>query len=367
MAKKLKVLFLCTGNSCRSQMAEGWARQLKGDVIEPYSAGIEMHGLNPLAVKVMAEAGVDISGQRSKSVEAIKDVPFDYVVTVCGHANETCPMWLSGKAKVIHVGFDDPPALAKSAKTETEALNHYRRVRDEIRDFIKEIPGNLSRGEQESGSMPDSEMNEVRERFDRVAAEWDANPSRVVLARAVVEAIRNAVKLRPDMNAMDFGAGTGLVTLGLLPYVRSLTAVDASVEMLRVLDQKLKALQVGNVRTLLCDISKTPLPVAEFDLIVSSMVLHHISDVPQALRQLRPCLRPGGWVALADLESEDGTFHADPTGVFHHGLDRDEVCRWLHDAGFIDTTAGEAHRIVRPSTDGQVHEYPVFLVTGRIV
>ena len=143
--EKLKVLFLCTGNSCRSQMAEGWARALKGDVIEPYSAGIETHGLNPLAVKVMAEAGVDISGQRSKSVEAVKNVPFDYVVTVCGHANATCPMWLSGKAKVVHVGFDDPPALARTAQSAEEALGHYRRVRDEIRAFVETLPDTLTR------------------------------------------------------------------------------------------------------------------------------------------------------------------------------------------------------------------------------
>jgi arsenate reductase len=143
MAKKLNVLFLCTGNSCRSQMAEGWTRALRGDVVEAYSAGIEMHGLNPRAVRVMAEAGVDISGQRSKTVEAVKDVPFDYVVTVCGHANESCPMWLSGKAKVVHVGFDDPPALAKGAKSEEEALSHYRRVRDEIRAFSELLPEGL--------------------------------------------------------------------------------------------------------------------------------------------------------------------------------------------------------------------------------
>ena len=132
--RRLKVLFLCTGNSCRSQMAEGWARALKSDVIEPYSAGIETHGLNPLAVRVMAESGVDISGQRSKTVDAVKDVPFDYVVTVCGHAHETCPMWLSGKAKVVHVGFDDPPALAKTARTEDEALGHERELEVDHRE-----------------------------------------------------------------------------------------------------------------------------------------------------------------------------------------------------------------------------------------
>ena len=210
-----------------------------------------------------------------------------------------------------------------------------------------------------------STTDQVRERFDRVAEGWDSNPMRVAMARAVADAIQKAVPLRPEMNAMDFGAGTGLVTLGLLPYVASVTSVDTSGEMLRVLDEKLKALRIGNVHTLLCQIGKTALPVAEFDLIVSSMVLHHIPDVPETIRRLRPCLRPGGWIALADLDSEDGTFHTDSTGVFHHGFDRDEVCRWLHDAGFTDTTTREAHRIVRPAPDGQPRQYSMFLVTGR--
>ncbi len=141
--RKLHVLFLCTGNSCRSQMAEGWARHLKGDVIEPYSAGIETHGLNPRAVKVMAEAGVDISGHRSKLVSELKDIAFDHVITVCGHANEHCPLF-AGAAKRVHVGFDDPPRLAKDAKTEDEALAHYRRVRDEIRAFVEQLPDILN-------------------------------------------------------------------------------------------------------------------------------------------------------------------------------------------------------------------------------
>jgi len=142
MADKLKVLFLCTGNSCRSQMAEGWARRLKGDVIEAYSAGIEAHGLNPNAVKVMAEAGVDISGHHSKHPDELKDVKFDYVVTLCGEANEHCPMF-PGKAKIIHVGFDDPPKLAAEVEDAEEKLNCYRRVRDGIRVFIETLPESL--------------------------------------------------------------------------------------------------------------------------------------------------------------------------------------------------------------------------------
>jgi arsenate reductase (thioredoxin) len=136
MLKRPKVLFLCTGNSCRSQMAEGWARRLKGEQVEAYSAGIEAHGLNPDAVRVMIEVGVDISGQRSKRLDELRDVQFDYVVTVCDHARESCPAF-SGNAKVIHVGFDDPPRLAAAATTEEERLAAYRRVRDEIRAFVE--------------------------------------------------------------------------------------------------------------------------------------------------------------------------------------------------------------------------------------
>ncbi len=135
----MKVLFLCTGNSCRSQMAEGWTRHLHGDSIEAYSAGIETHGLNPLAVKVMAEAGVDISGQKSKLVDSLADVRFDAVVTVCDHARESCPLF-PGSARRIHAGFDDPARLARGARTEEEALAHFRRVRDEIKEFVETLP-----------------------------------------------------------------------------------------------------------------------------------------------------------------------------------------------------------------------------------
>ena len=135
---KLKILFLCTGNSCRSQMAEGWAKYLKADQIDAYSAGVEPHGMNQRAVQAMREAGVDITGHHSKHVNDLADVAFDYVVTVCDHANETCPIF-PGKTRGIHVGFDDPPRLAKDAKSEEEALAPYRRVRDEIKRFVETI------------------------------------------------------------------------------------------------------------------------------------------------------------------------------------------------------------------------------------
>ncbi|MGA2264974.1 MAG: arsenate reductase ArsC [Phycisphaerae bacterium] len=142
MPKRLKILFLCTGNSCRSQMAEGWARHLAGNRIEPYSAGVVAHGLDARAVKVMAEAGVDISGQKSKTTADLADVPFDCVITLCSLAQEACPAFPSS-TRGIHVGFDDPPTLARFAATEEQALAHYRRVRDEIRAFVESLPGSL--------------------------------------------------------------------------------------------------------------------------------------------------------------------------------------------------------------------------------
>ncbi len=148
MNEKLKILFLCTGNSCRSQMAEGWAHALKKNEIEAYSAGIETHGLNPNAVNVMAEAGVDISGHKSENVVDLLHIPFDYVITVCGHANEHCPLF-PGQAKLVHAGFDDPPKMARELAAqgadEQEQLDCYRRVRDEIKAFIELLPGILEK------------------------------------------------------------------------------------------------------------------------------------------------------------------------------------------------------------------------------
>ncbi|THB65352.1 MAG: arsenate reductase ArsC [Gammaproteobacteria bacterium] len=147
MNKKVRLLFLCTGNSCRSQMAEGWARHLLGDIIEAHSAGIETHGMNPNAVKVMAEAGVDINDQKSQHIDEFKDVDLDIVVTVCGHAHETCP-YFPANCEVVHFGFDDPPKMAKELATqgasEEEQLDCYRKVRDQIRAAIEKLPETLN-------------------------------------------------------------------------------------------------------------------------------------------------------------------------------------------------------------------------------
>jgi arsenate reductase len=125
-------------------MAEGFARALKPDTLEAHSAGVAPKGLNPLAVRAMKEVGIDISTQRSRHIDAFKDVPLDVVITVCGHANETCPVF-PGQTRVIHVGFDDPPELARVAGTDEEAMPHYRRVRDEIGAWIRTLPESLSK------------------------------------------------------------------------------------------------------------------------------------------------------------------------------------------------------------------------------
>jgi arsenate reductase len=146
MEKKIKILYLCTGNSCRSQMAEGWTRHLKSNQIEAFSAGIETHGLNPHMIEVMDEAGVDVSNQKSENIRDFAEHDLDVVITVCGHAHETCPVF-PANCKVVHTGFADPPKmakeLAKKGATEEEQLDCYRSVRDKIKEYILTLPESL--------------------------------------------------------------------------------------------------------------------------------------------------------------------------------------------------------------------------------
>jgi arsenate reductase len=136
--KKKNIMFLCTGNSCRSQIAEGWARKLWGERYEFFSAGTHKHGMNARAIKVMKDAGVDISSHFSKTIEELPAVTFDYVITVCDNAKETCPYFPAGK--IVHIGFEDPPRLTKDLKDEDEILKAYCRVRDEIREAMRMLP-----------------------------------------------------------------------------------------------------------------------------------------------------------------------------------------------------------------------------------
>jgi arsenate reductase (thioredoxin) len=138
MPEKMKILFLCTGNSCRSQMAEAWTHLLKGDRFDAYSAGVQPKPIDPRAIKAMAEAGIDISELKSKNVDVFGNMEFDYVITLCDNARESCP-YFPAKTKMIHQSFEDPPKLAEEAKNEEEKMAPYRRVRDEIKAFVKTL------------------------------------------------------------------------------------------------------------------------------------------------------------------------------------------------------------------------------------
>ena len=142
---KTTLMYLCTGNSCRSQMAEGFTRELKGDLFDVYSAGIEAHGVNPRAIEVMKEVGIDISHQRSKHVDELPDITFDFVVTLCDQARESCPLFTEA-THLVHAGFDDPAA---AEGTEEEIMDEFRRVRDQIRSFVEHLPESLATTESE--------------------------------------------------------------------------------------------------------------------------------------------------------------------------------------------------------------------------
>jgi len=197
-------------------------------------------------------------------------------------------------------------------------------------------------------------------RFDKEAATWDEKPRRVQLARSVADEIARRIPLSRERDVLDFGCGTGLLTLALQPLVRRVTGADTSAGMLDVLRAKVRELGLANVATILLEEGAPPsFPPDRSDLVVSSMALHHVEDLAQLFRAFHAHLHPHGQVALADLDCEDGTFHEDPRDVFHLGFDRDEIEALLADAGFVDlavTTAAVTHKNGR--------DYPVFLVTG---
>jgi tRNA (cmo5U34)-methyltransferase len=213
--------------------------------------------------------------------------------------------------------------------------------------------------------MRTSDQDGSLSRFDREALSWDSNPGRVALARAIADTMIRQVPFSPSMDVMDYGAGTGLITLRLQPLIGSIMAVDTSREMLNVLEDKLRKLGASNVTTRLLDLEKTPGLSGKFDAIVSSMTLHHVQDTLTVFRRFFEALKVGGWIAAADLDTEDGTFHPDSTGVYHQGFDRGEVSALLQRVGFADVVMQNAHRFPKPGADGVMREYGIFLATAR--
>ena len=206
-------------------------------------------------------------------------------------------------------------------------------------------------------------MNEKRD-FDQAAPSWDEEPRRVKLAGNVAAAIIDT--LRPDntMDALDFGCGTGLVTLLLRPWLRSIVGVDSSRGMLSVLERKVRERGMTNVETFSGDLGSGELPPGRFHLIVSSMTLHHLLEPARLLTSLHELLLPGGILGVADLDAEDGSFHDDPTGVHHQGFDREEIKKLLAGSGFVDCRDKTVDVIVKGGTP-DAREYPVFLITAR--
>lgn len=201
-------------------------------------------------------------------------------------------------------------------------------------------------------------------RFDKAATTWDEFPPRVALAYAIGEAIRAQVPITDAMTALDFGCGTGLLTFGLQPYVRRVIGIDTSPGMLAVLNEKAAALGLTNVETRQLDLTSEPLPAMRVDLIVSAMALHHVADVPHLLQVFAQLLMPGGYLALADLVTENGSFHEDHTGVHHFGFDPAWFTVHLPRCGFQQVQATTAHVMERATAEG-VRRYPIFLISGR--
>ena len=196
--------------------------------------------------------------------------------------------------------------------------------------------------------------------FDARAQTWDENPGRRQLAADLFAALERHVALQPGWTVLDYGAGTGLLSLALAPRVRRVLAVDSSTGMLEVLGQKARASGCANVETLLADFSKDTPPPGPFDLLVSAMTLHHVADTEPLFRKFFTLLPPGGSIALLDLDAEDGSFHADNAGIPHFGFDRDALAHQLAACGFADIHFTTATRIAKNS-----RTYPVFLATAR--
>lgn len=202
-------------------------------------------------------------------------------------------------------------------------------------------------------------MAEKRD-FDKAALTWDEKPQRVKIATDIAAAIKESIPLSLDWDAMDIGCGTGLVTLALAPHLRSITGVDGSAGMLEKLIEKAAAMGMDNVKTLLCDLDGGEIPEGTFHLICSAMTLHHLKTPATLAPSLLPHLHPGGWLALADLASEDGSFHEDNTGVFHYGFSEQELTEMLQKAGFCNISVITAAAISKAERD-----YPVLLAVAQ--
>jgi ubiquinone/menaquinone biosynthesis C-methylase UbiE len=208
-------------------------------------------------------------------------------------------------------------------------------------------------------------MNIEKRDFDKEAASWDEHPARIKLANDIANAVLNYIVLKPDMDALDFGCGTGLLTIELQPLVHSITGIDSSRGMLDIFDTKIAKLKLTNVRTQLVDLEKGDTLAGNYHLIVSSMTLHHIKEIKPLFDQFYNIITPAGYLCIADLDLDDGQFHDDNTGVFHFGFDRTTLRKTFTEAGFDNVQDLSAAQVAKPTRNGEMRQFTVFLMTGQ--
>ncbi|MDA8405110.1 MAG: class I SAM-dependent methyltransferase [Desulfobacteraceae bacterium] len=214
--------------------------------------------------------------------------------------------------------------------------------------------------EQKQKKQPDKTY------FDQAAASWEDNPARIELTRSVADAITKQIPLSGAMQALEFGCGTGLVSMRIAGSVGRIVAVDTSAGMIEVLEQKIRENHISNIQTRLMDLTDGAFPAERFDLVFSNMAMHHIKDIPHLLAIFHRLLNSGGYLALTDLDKEDGGFHGDIPDVFHYGFDRPAFADWMEAAGFSNISATTAHVMKKKhALTGLPAEFPVFLAIGR--
>lgn len=215
-------------------------------------------------------------------------------------------------------------------------------------------------GDKKTGTQ----MLDKKRDFNKEASTWDEDPGRVKVANDIADTLLKEVKLTPDMDVLDFGCGTGLVTLRLSPLVRSVMGVDSSRGMLDILNAKIEKGNIDNVRTRYLDLDRGDVLEGRYDLVVSSMTLHHVKEIGPLLNRLCRIVAPGGCLCLADLDLDDGRFHSDNTGVFHFGFDREVLRQAFTTAGLEDIHVQTAAQVVKPTGTGESRAFTVFLMIG---
>jgi ubiquinone/menaquinone biosynthesis C-methylase UbiE len=208
-------------------------------------------------------------------------------------------------------------------------------------------------------------VNTKKRNFDKEATNWDQVPERVKVAQDIARSMIRELTLMPDMDVLDFGCGTGLLTLALQPFVRSITGVDSSRGMLDVFKTKIKEQNLGNVKANYLDLDKGDVLDSSYHLIVSSMTLHHVKEIGSLLKLFHQVLRPSGTICIADLDLDDGQFHSNNDGVFHFGFDRVILHKIFTEAGFDNVQDISAAEVVKPTFNGEVRQFTVFLMIGQ--